>query len=255
MPPPATGTQAVDRAAELLSLVIESTEPRGFTDLVHESGLAKSTASRLLQALERHGLLLRDDSGQFRPGALFSLYALRHEPTDGLVDIAGKTLRRIGDETGETVNLAVPRAGLVVEVAQIDSAYLLGATNWVGTHVPAHCSAQGKVLYAYGALTPPEEPLEPLTPHTITEPSMLGRELRQVRRQGYAVSVEELEVGLVAVAAPIRTRGSATVAAIGVTGPSARMVDRTAALGRLLVTEARRLSRQLGYRPEHDTAA
>lgn len=250
MVPPTTGTQSVDRAAELLSLVVESTQARSFTDLAHETGLAKSTASRLLQALERHGLLLRDDAGLFRPGPLFSLYALRHEPTDGLVDITSKTLRRIADETGETVNLAVPRAGLVIEVAQIDSTYLLGATNWVGTDVPAHCSAQGKVLYAYGALTPPDEPLEPLTPQSITEPAALQRELRQVRRQGYAVSVEELEAGLAAVAAPLRTRDCTTIAAIGITGPVTRMADRTTNLGQLLLNETRRLSRQLGFRPQ-----
>lgn len=253
MAPPTTGTQSVDRAAELLSLVVESTKARSFTDLAHETGLAKSTASRLLQALERHGLLLRDDAGQFRPGPLFSLYALRHEPTDGLVDITSKTLRRIADETGETVNLAVPRAGLVIEVAQIDSTYLLGATNWVGTDVPAHCSAQGKVLYAYGALMPPDEPLEPLTPQSITEPAALQRELRQVRRQGYAVSVEELEAGLVAVAAPLRTRDCTTIAAIGITGPVTRMADRTTSLGQLLLNETRRLSRQLGFRPEQES--
>jgi len=252
--PPATGTQAVDRAAELLTYVVESPQARSFTDLARETGLAKSTASRLLQALERHGLLLRDDAGLFRPGPLFSLYALRHEPTDGLVDLASKTLRRVAEETGETVNLAVPRAGLIVEVAQIDSAYLLGATNWVGTDVPAHCSAQGKVLYAFDALPVPDEPLEPLTPQTITEPSALRRELRQVHRQGYAVSMEELEPGLVAVAAPVRTRDGTTIAAIGVTGPATRMADRTASLGQFLVTETRRLSRQLGYRPDEGAA-
>lgn len=255
MTPPTTGTQAVDRAAELLTSVVESTQPRSFTDLSQETGLAKSTASRLLQALERHGLLLRDDAGMFRPGPLFSLYALRHEPTDGLVDIASKTLRRIADETGETVNLAVPRAGMAVEVAQIDSTYLLGATNWIGANVPAHCSAQGKVLYAYGALNPPDEPLEPLTPQSITEPAALRRELRQVRRQGYAVSVEELEAGLAAVAAPLRTRDGTTIAAVGITGPVTRMADRTTSLGQLLTAETRRLSRQLGYRPEQDNAA
>ena len=244
----------MDRAAELLSAVVESTRPRSFTDLARETSLAKSTASRLLQALERHGLLLRDDAGLFRPGPLFSLYALRHEPTDGLVDIASKTLRRIAEDTGETVNLAVPRAGIVVEVAQIDSTYLLGATNWVGTDVPAHCSAQGKVLYAYEALPVPEEPLEPLTPQTITEPSALRRELRQVCRQGFAVSMEELEPGLVAVAAPLRTRDGTTVAALGITGPVTRMADRAANLGQFLVTEAHRLSRQLGYRPGQGAA-
>lgn len=252
MTPRPTGTQAIDRAAELLTLVVESTGPRTFTELADEADLAKSTASRLLQALERHGLLLRTSAGEFKPGPLFSVYALRHEPADGLVDLASRTLRHIGDETGETVNLTVPRAGVAVLVAQIDSAYLLGATNWVGVDVPAHCSAPGKVLYAYDALPVPTEPLEARTSSTITTATALQRELRRVRRQGYAVSHEELEPGLISVAAPIRTRDGATIAAVSVSGPTTRLTERAQAVGTMLVTETLRLSRQLGYRPDRD---
>jgi DNA-binding IclR family transcriptional regulator len=60
---PPAGTQAVDRAAELLALVVESPDPRTFTSLVEQTGLAKSTGSRLLQALERHRLVQRDRDG------------------------------------------------------------------------------------------------------------------------------------------------------------------------------------------------
>ena len=66
------GSQAVDRASALLTLVVESGGPRTFTSLVDELGLAKSTTSRLLQALERSRLIQRDHAGAFRPGALFS---------------------------------------------------------------------------------------------------------------------------------------------------------------------------------------
>ena len=76
-----TGTQAIDRAAELLSRVVLADEPPGFGELVLHTGLAKSTASRLLQALERHRLVHRDDSGGYAAGPLFALYASRREPT------------------------------------------------------------------------------------------------------------------------------------------------------------------------------
>ncbi|MGH3470820.1 MAG: helix-turn-helix domain-containing protein, partial [Nocardioidaceae bacterium] len=101
------GTQAIDRAAELLSRVVLADEPRGFTDLVDETGLARSTVSRLLQALERHRLLHRVGGGGYEAGALFALYATRHDPLDELVAVAIPTLELIGEATGETVNLAV----------------------------------------------------------------------------------------------------------------------------------------------------
>src|SRR6476619_7133419 len=70
-----TGTQAIDRAAELLSRVVLADEKPAFGELVTDTGLAKSTASRLLQALERHRLVHRDEEGGYAAGALFALYA------------------------------------------------------------------------------------------------------------------------------------------------------------------------------------
>ncbi|MFC5993574.1 IclR family transcriptional regulator [Pseudonocardia hispaniensis] len=250
-----TGTQAVDRAAALLALVVRAEGPRTFTSLVDELGLAKSTTSRLLQALERHRLLLRDRDGAFRPGPLFTLYAARHDPVHDLVDAARSTLQRIGEATAETVNLAVPRGDAVVQVAQVDSTFLLGATNWVGVDVPAHCTALGKVFYAHEALPLPAGPLEQRTPHSRTDPAALRRDLAEVVRRGFAVSREELELGLVAVAAPIRSGDGAVIAAVSVSGPTPRLGDRLERIGKLLVNETATLSAQLGHPPRKEGAA
>src|ERR671918_674482 len=90
------GSQAVDRAGALLALVVLSGAPRTFTSLVDELGLAKSTTSRLLHALERNRLLQRDRNGAFRPGALFSIYAARPSALTDFVELARPTLERIG---------------------------------------------------------------------------------------------------------------------------------------------------------------
>ena len=245
---PPTGTQAVDRAAELLAHVVEAAGPRTFTSLVEQTGLAKSTVSRLLQALERHRLVQRDRGGAFRPGALFALYAVRHGAGSDFVELATSTLERIGARTGETVNLAVPWGDAVVQVAQVDAAHLLGTTNWVGMNVPAHCSALGKIFYAYHTLSLPTGPLERRTPHTITSRPELERELATVVRRGYAVAREELEPGLVAVASPVRAHDGAVVAAVSVSGPTARITSaRAEEFGALLVIEAATLSSILGH--------
>src|SRR3954454_9960223 len=138
------GSQAVDRASALLTLVVEAGGPRTFTLLVDELGLAKSTTSRLLQALERSRLVQRDHAGAFRPGALFSLYAARPSALHDLSELARPTMEHLSELSRETVNLAVPRGGALVQIEQVDGRYLIGATNWVGVDVPAHCTALGK---------------------------------------------------------------------------------------------------------------
>lgn len=253
---PQVGSQAVDRATALLTLVVESGAPRTFTSLVEELGLAKSTTSRLLQALERSRLLQRDQAGAFRPGALFSLYAARPSAVHDLAELARPALERLGELTEETVNLAVPRGSEVVDIAQVDSRYLLGATNWVGVDVPAHCTALGKVLYAFGALPLPPGNLERRTPHSPVDRAQLDHALVEVRRRGWAASLDELEVGLSAVAVPVRAADGVVVAAICVSGPTTRINDRgITALGEVLIAEVRGLAAQLGHRTAQDGVA
>ena len=250
-----TGTQAVDRAAALLARVVLADEPPAFRDLVRGSGLAKSTTSRLLQALERHRLVHRDEGGTYAAGPLFALYASRREPLDELVALAQPTLADLSSATGETVNLAVARGNTVVQVAQVDSTYLLGTINWVDVDVPAHCSALGKIFYAAEVIQLPPGPLARLTPHTITDPSEFGEQLARIRRQGYSVTRGELEIGLDAVAAPVYDSSRSVVAAVGISGPSDRISSRIPQLGALLKTSAAALSEALGHQPRKEGAA
>lgn len=238
---PTTGTQAVDRAALLISTVVRADEPLSFLELHDECGLPKSTTSRLLSALERTELLERNSAGSYVAGPLFWLYATRHDPWEELVRLARPTLQRVGDDTGETVNLAVARGGRVVQVAQVDSTYLLSAQDWTSIDVPAHSSASGKVLLAHGLLSVHDE-LERLTPHTIVDPDQLADELAQVRRRGWACTVDELEIGLVGVSVAVRGSGGDVIAALGVSGPSSRFDARLDEIGRQLHDRAERLS-------------
>jgi DNA-binding IclR family transcriptional regulator len=249
-----TGTQAIDRAAELLGLVVRADQPPAFGDLVADTGLAKSTASRLLQALERHRLVQRGDSGTYAPGSLFALYATRHEPVDELIGFARPTMLALNEATRETVNLAVLRGNTVVQVAQIDSTYILSTRDWVDVDVPPHCSALGKVFYAAGLIPMPSEPFERRTDATITTRKALESELAKVRNTGYAVTLGELEVGLDGIAAPVTGSGD-VIAAIGVSGPSGRINHRIPDLGTLLVTHAERLSCELSLPPRKEGAA
>lgn len=243
-----TGTQALDRAAELLSIVVRSDEPVTYTTIVDQTGFARSTTSRLLQGLERNGLLERDRDGAFRGGALFAHYATRFDRVEALVVAAQPGLERLAEETGETVNLAVARGDTVVQVSQIDSTFMLGAMNWVGLDVPSHCSALGKVMYAFGSLPLPKGPLERLAPHTITDPEVFAKELAIVRTRGFAVTRGELEEGLDGLAAPVFGPDGHPIAALGVSGPAFRIEESLDDFGALLVVEAERLSKVLTRR-------
>jgi DNA-binding IclR family transcriptional regulator len=241
------GTQSIDRAAQVLVHVLETEEPPTVGGLSTRLGLPKSTASRLVGALERQGLIRRDGGGgQLVPGAVLQRYARRETGDAELVERASEALDRLAQASGETINVGVPSLGAVELLDQRDSRHFLGSPNWVGRRVPAHGSALGKVFYAFGALPVPAGSLEPLAPHTVPTAEELA--LDEVRTKGYAIALEELEPGLWAVASAVRDASGAVVAALSVSGPTVRLRrGLLPRLGRLLVAEGRSLSAQLGY--------
>lgn len=248
------GTQAVDRAASLIDLVVRAEDPITFTEISEETGLARSTTSRLLAALERTQLLERDATGAYIAGPLFALYAAQHNPWPQVARLARPALEELRDRTGETVNLGVARGESVVHIAQIDSTYVLGARDWTQVDVPPHCSSLGKVLYAHDCLPLPHGPLEQRTPRTVADVDALKAELAEVRSLGYAVTIDELELGLTAIAAPVEGR-EGVIAAVGVSGPTARLQDRAGHVGRLLIEQADEVSDLLRRRTRKEGAA
>jgi IclR family acetate operon transcriptional repressor len=235
--PTETGTQAIDRAAQLLVRVVESPQPLGVNELAERSGLPRSTTSRLVGALERQGLVQRlGERGRLRPGPVLVRFASRDSAVS-LVELAQPSLRRLADASGETINLAVPGTGGVEHLAQEDTAHFVGVTDWVGRRVPFELAANGKCFLAFGGA-------DELTP-----------ELERVRARGYATSVDELEVGLTAMAAPVLGAAGDAIAALSISGPTTRLTsDRIAGLAPLLVEEAAALSARLGNQDERGAA-
>lgn len=229
-----TGTQAIDRAADLLVSVVEATRPLGVGELAESSGLPKSTTSRLVGALERRGLVQRAGDRRVAPGPVLLRFAHRDLGTS-LVEHALPALRELADVSGETINLGVPTPLGVEHLAQEDSRHFVGGTNWVGRRVPYETTANGKVLLAFGPARPPE-----------------GRE---IRAQGYAVAADELEQGLSALAAPILAADGLAVAALSISGPTIRLThDRIVELVPPLLEQARLLSVRLGNHDKRGVA-
>ena len=259
LPDPSTtatnGTRAVNRAALLVSTVVHADEALSFADLQEACGLAKSTTSRMLTALERAGLLERDGSGSYVAGRLFWLYAARHDPWEELVRLARPTMERISADTHETVNLSVTRGERVVQVAQVDSRYMLGTRDWTEVDVPAHCSALGKVFYAYDVLPLPTGALERPTDATLADVDDLRRDGQRTRSRGWAATTDELEVGLTGVAVPVHRGRGEVIAALGISGPTPRLEGRLDEIGRHLLDQSAQLSTLLRGRTHKEGVA
>jgi IclR family transcriptional regulator, acetate operon repressor len=240
---PAHGTTVIDRGADLLVRVLESEQPVALTDLATAAGLPKSTASRLVSALERRGLIEQDgERGRLRPGPAILRVAERGMLERNIVEVSRSALDALAEASGETINLAVPGLDGVEHIAQVDSRHFLGAGQWLGRSVGYEHSANGKVFAAFGRA-----------------PAAEGRtnaELQAVRRDGFGTSIDELEVGLSAMAAPVRGARGEVIAALSISGPTLRMTPaRMRELQPILISEARTLSRRLGHRDQGERAA
>jgi IclR family acetate operon transcriptional repressor len=255
MPKVEDGAQAIDRAARILVQLVESDEVVTLTGLMEDTQLPKSTAARLLRALERNGLAQRRRGGGFRPGPVLVEYARRDTSVGDLAALAWPFLERLEQTTGETTNVGIPTPGGVARVAQINSSHPLGAGNWVGSRIPIHASSMGKVFMAFGAAQPPFGRLAKLGPRTITDLAELLAELDRVRAAGFATTWEELDADLCSTAAPVRGSRGTVIAAISVSAPTVRTSrERLAALSEQVVLEADALSNAISLYPGDEEA-
>lgn len=245
--------QSLDRAVDLLELLATSGKEVGVTELARPLGVHKSTVSRVLATLERRGLVEQSAvSGKYRLGYGLVRLARAAGAELELAQAARPVMEELARRTQETVNLAVLQGDRVVNVDQVTTQRQVVSVNWVGKQTPLHCTSNGKALLAF---LPAHErrrilrgPLERLTPRTVVDPAALEQQLERVRHEDWAYTEEELEIGLNAVAAPVRDGNGRVVAAISVAGPAYRVTpERLPELGRLTREAARTVSRRLGF--------
>jgi DNA-binding IclR family transcriptional regulator len=247
----AGGVQSVDRALTILSILARLGQA-GVTEIAVELGVHKSTAFRLVTTLETHEFVEQtEERGKYRLGLGLVRLAGASTARLDVVQEARPVCRRLAAASGETVNVAVLSERAALYVDQVSGGSALPSHNWVGQHIPLHATSNGKVLLS--GLEPDEvdrrvDSLPSYTERTITNRRKLHRELVEVREQGYAVAHDELEVGLSALAAPIRSAHGDIVASISVSGPSYRLPDpQMSDLIKLVIEAADDVSRRLGW--------
>ncbi|MFI7011075.1 IclR family transcriptional regulator [Streptomyces sp. NPDC050145] len=244
--------QSVDRAISVLESLARRGEA-GVTEIADELGVHKSTAFRLLGVLENRGLVGQaKDRGKYYLGAAMLRLAGAAAARLDISQEGGPVCRELADELGETVNIAVLDDDAAVNIMQARGAASVTAQNWLGRRTPLHATSSGKVLLAHLPPTLREgmaaRSLARFTPHTIVGTAAIRGELEAVDRRGYAVAVEELEIGLAAVAAPVRSHDGKVIGALSVSGPVYRMTEeRLAVVAEHTAAAAAELSRRMGY--------
>ena len=221
--------QSVDRALTVLEILAKR-GVAGVTEIAAELGVHKSTASRLVSVLESRGFVEQlSDRGKYRLGygiARLGSALTRHRDLAHEGRVACEALAA---DTGETVNLAILDGGRVINISEVRGAGAVAVQTWVGQSTPSHATSSGKVLLAHEPRRDLEAvlgaELQRYTEHTITDLAVLARELDTVRTRGWAGSVEEYELGLNALAAPVRDHDGTVVAAISMAGPSFRLTQ------------------------------
>lgn len=224
--PSVNTVQSVERAADLLKAVASAGEPATAPALAGRCGLNRSTTWRLLATLERHGLVDRDpETGRYSVGHTIVQMASA-SGYEALARRAQPLLRRLAEDTGETVNLAVSHQLQLTYVSQVRAPHVMTA-NWMGRAVALHATSTGKAFLAW---LPAEEralalgePLDRYTDTTLTELRTLEAELQTVRRRGYAVSRGELEPGLWGVSAAVINAHDRPEAVVSVWGAESRI--------------------------------
>jgi DNA-binding IclR family transcriptional regulator len=244
--------QSVDRAVTILEILAHRGTV-GVTALAAELGVHKSTASRLVATLESRGLVEQvEDRGKYRLGAGVLRLAGATNARLDLVQEARPLCRRLAAETNETVNVVVRSGAAALYIDQISGPSTLSSYNWVGQHIPLHATSNGKVLVS--ELPEPEltrtlGELRSYTAATVTDRATLDAQLAAVRTTGYAVAADELDLGLTALAAPIRNAHGEIVASVSVSGPSFRLdAARVADLAPRVRQAAEDVSTRLGWR-------
>jgi DNA-binding IclR family transcriptional regulator len=246
--------QSIERAAAILRLLASSSGRLAIGEISRSLDLAKGTTHGILRTLQHVGFVEQDtDSGKYQLGA-----ALLHLGTSYL-DVNELRSRSINwadplaARSGEAVRIGTILDGKVLVVHHVFRPDDTFQTLDVGSLLPLHACAMGKVLLAYDAGATrhlASDALEPFTRRTLTRPDDLTRALALVREHGWAFEVEELTTGEAGIAAPIRSYGGLVVGAIGVSGMVERLCDSHGHPNSRLVSyvreAARAVSRDLG---------
>lgn len=218
--------------AVLEAVILHQGSGLTFADTVASTALPKTSVHRILKGMTELGYLNFNSETKRYRGAL-KVAALGAEVTSNfdLRKLVHPQLIRLQQETNHTSHMAIKDGAAAIYMDKIESQdYGIKLISEIGKRIPLYCTGLGKVLLAY---SPPSEAerilskkLKPYTENTITDPQEVKKEIRQIKKQGYALDREEVTRGVMCVAAPVFGLGGQMVCAISVAFPAYINSDR-----------------------------
>lgn len=238
---PATGT--LGKAMAVVEIVASAEEPMRFTDILMRSDQPRGTLHRQLSNLVEEGLLAVNRDHSYSLGIRLLKFASKAWAGNEFRTIAEPHLRRLHDQTGETVHLGVLRGLDVIYVDKVESRQAVRMYSQIGNASPVYCTGVGKA--ALSCMLPAERDrllshivFHRFTDHTLMSVDALSRELEEIGRSGNAYDREEHEVGIRCVAAPVYSTDRSFLAGISVTGPAYRVTNEALEAWAGIVREA-----------------
>ncbi|MCG8490871.1 MAG: helix-turn-helix domain-containing protein [Sneathiellales bacterium] len=245
--------QSLTRALNVLNVIAENAPGMTLTGISRALGLAPSTTHRLLTTLQEERYVQYDrDASHWQIGMQAFVTGNGFLSSRDLVSVARPFMRRMMEENGETVNLAISEGDDVIYMAQVESREMMRVYSKPGNRVPLHCSGVGKAILMLMTDQDIERIVEDrglmrLTDKTITALPQLKSELSRSRKQGFALDDEEHAIGLRCVASVIFDEFSEPMAALSISGPAARIsTDRLQELGQIVLQFSRDITAALG---------
>ena len=213
------GRSVTSRVLAVLDSFTPTSSVLGVTDIARRSGLAVSTAHRLVAELEEWGALSRRHDGRYEVGRKLWQLGLLAPVHRELREVALPHMQDVLAATGENVHLAVRDDLEALYVERIHGNRAVPVVSGTGVRLPLHATGVGKVLLAHAPAGLQERALrslDPVTPHTVTDPDRLRQQLGEVRRRGYARTAGEMTLGADSIAVPVRDARGRTRAALGI---------------------------------------
>jgi len=243
---PPQGAQAALRAVRLLKLFTNDRPEMSLAELSRASGLNKTTTHRLLRALQSEALIDRNPAtSTYSLGTGLMALGVQALASSDLRRRVRPVLRSLARETGETATLEVPFEDSMLILDEVAGNHVLGSAGNIGTRYPIHATSTGKVWLAYdeSGIDRLDQKLKQLTSNTVVQKVDFQPQLAEIRRRGYAITIDELEDGFTAVATIIRGVLGDVQGALSIGGPTQRLTaSRRAELGNSLCRAAQRLN-------------
>lgn len=248
--------ESIAKGMEVLSYVIHSQNAVGISRISKDLGLSMGSVQRVTNTLHRLGYLRKDKTSHgYTPGHKTLGMGLAITKDIDLKRIAHPYLEELSRAIGETVNLAIFDGTGIVYVDRIKTEQIININLHIGSRLPLHCTSMGKCILAFLPADELDEIIDKMgmnamTPTTITDRDGLREDLETVRKRGFSLNNQELEVGLRSVAAPIRDESGTVIAAVNIAVPASRVTldELMGAFAEKVVETTRLISESMGYR-------